>query len=66
MLAALSERDRKLGCGRGEQMRKVVVACVGGLLLWAAGSASAHHSFAMFDRSKETTIVGIFHEVQWF
>lgn len=35
------------------------------LLLMAANSAFAHHSFAMFDRSKETTLVGVVHEFQW-
>lgn len=46
-------------------MKKLQVACVGALLLLAAASASAHHSFAMFDRSKEMTLVGIVHEFQW-
>ena len=30
-----------------------------------AGSAFAHHSFAMFDRSKETTLVGVVQDFQW-
>lgn len=47
-------------------MKKAVwSACLGALLLLAASSAFAHHSFAMFDRSKETTIVGTVHEFQW-
>ena len=47
-------------------MRKVVFAvCTGALLLMAASAAFAHHSFAMFDRSKETTLVGTVHEFQW-
>jgi hypothetical protein len=39
-----------------------------GLLLvggaWA-GSASAHHSFAMFDQTQQKTLVGTVKEVQW-
>jgi hypothetical protein len=46
-------------------MRKLQIACVGALLLVAVGSAFAHHSFAMFDRSKETTLVGVVAEFQW-
>lgn len=29
------------------------------------GSAIAHHSFATFDQTKETTLVGTIKEVQW-
>jgi len=47
-------------------MKKAVfVVCVGALLLISAVPAFAHHSFAMFDRTKETTIVGTVHEFQW-
>jgi len=47
-------------------MKKAVfVVCVGVLLLISAVPAFAHHSFAMFDRTKETTIVGTVHEFQW-
>jgi len=47
-------------------MKKAVfVVCVGALLLVSAVPAFAHHSFAMFDRTKETTIVGTVHEFQW-
>ncbi|MBZ5695562.1 MAG: hypothetical protein LAN36_09395 [Acidobacteriia bacterium] len=45
-------------------MKKVLGACLGAFLLLAA-SASAHHSFAMFDRSKEMTLVGVVAEFQW-
>jgi hypothetical protein len=41
------------------------VGCLGALLLLLAGSASAHHSFAMFDRSKKITLVAIVTEFQW-
>ena len=33
--------------------------------LLGAGAASAHHSFAMFDQKKPTTITGTVHEFQW-
>jgi len=46
-------------------MRKSAVGCLVALFLLVAGSASAHHSFAMFDRSKETTLVGVVQEFQW-
>jgi Family of unknown function (DUF6152) len=49
----------------GAMMRKSRIAWVGALLLLVAGSVSAHHSFAMFDRSKETTIVGVVEDFQW-
>jgi hypothetical protein len=49
----------------GARMKKYQIACLGALLLLAAGAASAHHSFAMFDRSKETTLVGVVEEFQW-
>jgi hypothetical protein len=41
------------------------IACLSALLLLVSGSVSAHHSFAMFDRSKETTIVGVVEDFQW-
>ena len=34
-------------------------------LLLSAVPASAHHSFAQFDRSKEVTMSGVVREVQW-
>ena len=41
-------------------------ACGLGLLAGlAATPAYAHHSFAMFDRTKETTLKGVVKEVQW-
>jgi hypothetical protein len=46
-------------------MKRTAVGCIGALLLLAGGSASAHHSFAMFDRAKETTLIGVVHEFQW-
>jgi hypothetical protein len=36
-----------------------------GLLLTAAGSALAHHSFAMFDALKSVTLQAVVKEVHW-
>ena len=41
---------------------KVLVATV---LVSVAGLVEAHHSFATFDQTKETTLVGTIKEVQW-
>jgi hypothetical protein len=46
-------------------MRKFQLTCVGALVCLLAASTLAHHSFAMFDRNKETTIVGTVAEFQW-
>ncbi len=40
----------------------LITAFLGAL---AGGSAAAHHSFATFDQTKETTLVGTIKEVQW-
>jgi len=37
----------------------------GAVLGVAAGLASAHHSFAMFDQGKQVTVIGKVTEVQW-
>ena len=49
---------------------KFQLACAGVLALTVAGSAApqpaqAHHSFAMFDLSKEVTISGKVRQFQW-
>jgi hypothetical protein len=49
----------------GATVRTSRIACLSALLMLVAGSVSAHHSFAMFDRSKETTIVGVVEDFQW-
>ena len=46
-------------------MRKSRFALSCAFFCLMAGSALAHHSFAMFDRSKETTLVGVVEEFQW-
>jgi hypothetical protein len=39
----------------------ILMCCLGA----AAGPASAHHSFAMFDQAQQKTLVGTVKEVQW-
>ena len=47
-------------------MKRVMVAIGGALVLSAAGApASAHHSFAMFDRTKEVTLQGTIKDFQF-
>ena len=48
-------------------MKLRVATMVAGVLttLGSTGAAFAHHSFAMFDETKETTLVGTIKEVQW-
>jgi len=43
-------------------LRRVVLIAVSGL---AGAAASAHHSFAMFDRTREIVIAGEVREFQW-
>ena len=43
---------------------KLAAVVLGGALL-GSGSATAHHSFAMFDNTKDTTLVGVVKEFQW-
>ena len=45
---------------------KFQVACAGAVALaLTAGGAQAHHSFAMFDLSKEVTVSGTVKQFQW-
>ena len=46
-------------------MKKSLVICVGTLVLLVAGSAAAHHSPVLFDRTKKVTIVGTVKEFAW-
>ena len=42
------------------------IACAGALAVTMASSAAqAHHSFAMFDMSKEVTVTGTIKQFQW-
>jgi hypothetical protein len=40
-------------------------ALLAGAILLGGGSASAHHSFAMFDQSKQVSIAGTVKDFQW-
>ena len=44
--------------------QRLVLAAAGGAAL-AALPATAHHSFAMFDQTKQMTLNGTVHEFQW-
>jgi Family of unknown function (DUF6152) len=46
-------------------MRTVRLAFLCAFSCLVAGSAFGHHSFAMFDRTKETTLVGVVQDFQW-
>ncbi len=46
-------------------MKAGLAICAAAGALMAAGAASAHHSFAMFDQSKVTVLKGTVHEFQW-
>ena len=46
-------------------MKKLLGITAGALMLLVAGSAAAHHSPVMFDRSKKVTIVGTVKEFAW-
>lgn len=43
----------------------VRAAVAGAMVLAAAHAASAHHSFAMFDATKEVTVDGVVRDFQW-
>ena len=43
----------------------IAAALMGGAACAPAGLALAHHSFAMFDQSKQVSIVGTVKEFQW-
>jgi uncharacterized protein DUF6152 len=44
-------------------MKRILLGAIGALLL--AGSALAHHSPIVFDRTKKVTIVGVVTEFKW-
>ena len=46
-------------------MRSVAIAAAACGLFAAAGAAQAHHSGAMFDRTKQVTITGTVKEFNW-
>ena len=45
------------------KLKPIAAAAV--LALWAAPNASAHHSFAMFDASREVWLEGTVSQFQW-
>ena len=47
------------------RLAKFSVAFAAGAALVAGGSAGAHHSFAMFDNTKDVTLEGVVKEFQW-
>ncbi|MBK9252554.1 MAG: hypothetical protein IPM70_11965 [Proteobacteria bacterium] len=44
---------------------RVARVAIAAVLCLSAGLAFAHHSFAMFDQSKQVTVIGKVTEVQW-
>jgi hypothetical protein len=44
---------------------KSAILCVAVLSVLVSNGAAAHHSFAMFDNQKETTLTGTIKELQW-
>jgi hypothetical protein len=48
-----------------DTMKKLRLAFFCAIFCILAISTFAHHSFAMFDRTKETTLVGVVEEFQW-
>ena len=46
-------------------MRHEIMGCLAALTLGYGGVAVAHHSFAMFDQSKNMPLKGIVHDFQW-
>src|SRR5690606_2038307 len=51
---------------RGEGSMRFQYACAAALAVTlAGGAAQAHHSFAMFDMSKEVTVSGTVKQFQW-
>jgi hypothetical protein len=46
-------------------MRHAKLGCLAALTLGFAGVAAAHHSFAMFDQSRQVPLQGTVHDFQW-
>lgn len=46
-------------------MKTPLIACWSALLLMAAGTVSAHHSGAMFDRDKSVALTGTIVQFEW-
>jgi len=46
-------------------MRHAKLGCLAALTLTFTGVAAAHHSFAMFDQSRQVPLQGTVHDFQW-
>jgi Family of unknown function (DUF6152) len=46
-------------------MKRPLIGSLGVILLWIAGSVTAHHSPAVFDRTKEIKLIGVVKEFKW-
>ena len=46
-------------------MRNTIIGCLAVVTLAYVGPAAAHHSFAMFDQSKQLPLKGTVHDFQW-
>jgi len=46
-------------------LRRIARLCTPLLALVCAASADAHHSFAVYDRTKQVTLTGVVREFQW-
>jgi len=46
-------------------MKALKSACMGGVLLAAATAACAHHSYAMFDTTRQVTVTGTVRTLEW-
>ena len=46
-------------------LKHVVGTTAGLFALWTAAPAAAHHSFAMFDHTKNVTLQGVVQEFDW-
>ena len=50
---------------RSTRLARVLIATLGAVTFALAGTASAHHSFAVFDMSQQKTIEGTVSDFQW-
>jgi hypothetical protein len=46
-------------------MKRLLVGSLAVILLWITSSVTAHHSPAVFDRTKEIKLVGVVKEFKW-
>jgi hypothetical protein len=67
MKTAILDNARRAAAQRRGAERRVIcsAAAAAAVLTVCASTASAHHSFAMFDQSKAVTLEGTLKELQW-